>query len=73
MSADDVGCMIQVQVQSNDSSATGLAIGQFGPVELDIQTRLTLEQILDHGGSQFAVASIPKKAADSESETANEE
>ncbi len=39
----------------DEDEATGTAVGEFGPVELDPSARQTLEQVLGTGGSQFPV------------------
>ena len=65
LSAEDVGCSIQVQAHPLDQDeAEGIAFGQFGPIELDPQAKQTLEQVLGTGGSQFPVSINLKKNED---------
>ena len=39
ISAIDLGCIIRVEVDPLDPDFTGQAIGEFGPVQLDISAR----------------------------------
>ena len=61
LSVEDVGCHIQVQARplvasSTSSSASGIATGQFGPIELEPQCKQAVEQALGSGhGSQFPI------------------
>ena len=59
LSAEDIGCKIRVEAQPDeDDQFTGLAYGEFGPIELDPSARQTLEYVLGTGGSQFPVSLI---------------
>lgn len=44
----------------SESGASGIAYGEFGPIELDPSARQTLEQVLGTGGSQFPVTILMK-------------
>lgn len=43
-----------------ETGASGVAYGEFGPIELDPQAKQTLEQVLGTGGSTFAVSVLLK-------------
>ena len=58
ISANDVGCCIRVEAEPLDPDFHGKAIGEFGPVQLDVYARQHLEQILGAGGNQFSVSVI---------------
>ena len=58
LSAKDLGCIIRVEATPLDPDFTGKAIGEFGPVSLDVSARQHLEHILGAGGSQFSVSVI---------------
>ena len=76
LSAEDVGCQIQVQARPIDTEeetgSEGLAFGQFGPIELDPQAKQTLESVLGTGGSQFPVSIVTTKKADQEMDDTEE-
>jgi len=44
-----------------ETGASGIANGEFGPIELDPSARQTIEQVLGTGGSQFPVTILMKK------------
>ena len=71
LSAEDVGCQIQVHARPIDTEeetgAYGEAFGQFGPIDLDPSAKQTLEQVLGTGGSQFPVSIFLKKNNNSKS------
>ena len=58
LSAKDLGCIIRVEATPLDPDFSGKALGEFGPVQLDVSARQHLEQILGAGGSQFSVSVI---------------
>jgi hypothetical protein len=55
LSAEDIGCVVRVMTTpiepESESGASGIAYGEFGPIELDPSARQTLEQVLGTGGS----------------------
>ena len=51
----DLGCIIKVRAEPLDPDYTGIAYGQFGPVQLDASARQHVEQIIGAGGSQFPI------------------
>lgn len=50
----------------SESGASGIAFGEFGPIELDPSARQTLEQVLGTGGSQFPVNILMKQESTDE-------
>lgn len=57
----------------SESGASGIAYGEFGPIELDPSARERLEQVLGNDGSQFPVSILLKKQSDGTDEHENEE
>jgi len=58
LSAEDIGCKIRVEASPDEEQFSGIAYGEFGPIELDPSARQTLEYVLGTGGSQFPVSLI---------------
>ena len=52
----------------SETGASGIAYGEFGPVQLDPSARQTLEQVLGTGGSQFPVTILMKTESTDEAD-----
>lgn len=52
----------------SETGASGIAYGEFGPIELDPSARQTLEQVLGTGGSQFPVSILMKTESTDEAD-----
>jgi len=55
LSADDLGYVIIVQAKIDEVDYQGTAIGKFGPISLDIETRKSLDSILAQRNASFLV------------------
>ncbi|KAF4741103.1 hypothetical protein FOZ62_001779, partial [Perkinsus olseni] len=58
ISADDVGCMVMVEVECAESSYKGKTLLSEGPMEMDAATRRMLDNIIAAGGTRFQVQLI---------------
>jgi hypothetical protein len=57
LSADDLGYVIIVQAKIDEVDYQSTAIGKFGPISLDIETRKSLDSILVQRNASFIVFS----------------
>lgn len=55
LSAKDIGCVIKCEAEPLDPDFEGMAIGEYGPVKLDIYAKQFLEQTLGQGGNRFPI------------------
>jgi len=65
MSADDLGYTIVVHAKADEEDCTDVAIGKFGPISLDIETRKSLESILTQGYGNFVVTNYEENESES--------
>lgn len=55
LSAKDVGCIIRCEAEPIDPDYEGKAIGEYGPVKLDIYAKQFLEHTLAQGANKFPI------------------
>lgn len=58
LSAKDIGCVIKCEAEPLDPDFEGMAVGEYGPVKLDIYAKQFLEQTLGAGGNKFPIKLI---------------
>ena len=65
LSAKDVGCIIKCVAEPIDPDYEGKAVGEYGPVKLDIYAKQYLEQTLGQGGNRFPIKLLMSETTNS--------